>query len=110
MNRMADAIKITPTRTSNKNGLLGWFFDTKELDSVDVTDHLDLLLKELKSYCVDMKKIKEMGCSYLTYCFWSSVSGNGGPELKPRQMAELAAMDMELHFDLWFDPPEEESV
>ena len=108
MNRMANEIKISPTRTTNKDGLLGWFFDTRELDSVDVSDHLDLLLRELETCHVDMKKIKRMGCWYRIYCFWSSVSGNGGPALMPRQMAALAAMDMELHFDLWFDPPEEE--
>lgn len=108
MNRMADEIKISPTRTSNKNGLLGWFFDTEELDSVDVADHLDLLLRELEACGVDMKKIKAMGCWYRIFCFWSSVSGNGGPALGPKQMAALASWDMELHFDLWFDPPEEE--
>ncbi|WP_259461663.1 DUF4279 domain-containing protein [Paraburkholderia fungorum] len=101
-------IRISPTWTSNKNGVFGWFLNTRGIDSVDLGDHLDFLLSALRGQNVDMNEIKEMGCSYRVSCFWSSVSGNGGPELKPQQMSQLAAMDMELHFDLWFDPPKEE--
>jgi hypothetical protein len=108
LDAMANEIKISPTWTSDKGGILGWFLNTRDIDSVDVGDHLDFLLGALRGQNVDMNRIKEMGCSYRVSCFWSSVSGNGGPELKPRLMAELAAMDMELHFDLWFDPPEDE--
>ncbi|RFU46430.1 hypothetical protein D0B32_18700 [Paraburkholderia sp. DHOC27] len=107
MKRVTTEIKISPTRTSSRNGLLGWFLDTSELESVDVSNHLDLLLRKIRTGHIDMKKLREMGCWYRTYCLWTSVSGNGGPALKPKHMADLASLEMELHFDLWFDPPDD---
>ena len=107
-------VKAAPTLTQKKGDLrsiekqkhykkTGWWISSEGIvSSKDSRDHVEFILNKLvdagdgfevlhsRSYLIDM-------------CIrWDSRSGHGGPTLSPTQMSRLAALDIEVWFDIYF--------
>ncbi|WP_309385446.1 DUF4279 domain-containing protein [Cerasicoccus frondis] len=102
---------IQPTKVQRKGQfdtskkypkLNGWFLSTKEkCTSRDSRRHIDLLLLELEGQRKAIDAIRAQGGSCQISCFWASASGHGGPIIPTDQMRRLAALDLELWFDIY---------
>jgi hypothetical protein len=90
--------KIHPTYP-----LHGWFLCSEGvLDSKDSRRHLDWLLEILSAKAETIRSLQNEGCRMDVCCVWHSKSGNGGPTISPNQMGELARLNLELWFDVYF--------
>ena len=79
--------------------LSGWFLRSKDhVESYDSAKHLDWLLQQLQPHRETLKELHSQGWRMDIACFWDSHSGHGGPDLLQR----LAAMGIELWFDVYF--------
>jgi hypothetical protein len=84
--------------------LHGWFLCSKDsVDSKDSRRHVDWLLAILTPKGEILRSLQNEGCRMDVCCLWYSKSGHGGPTLSPYQMAELARLNLELWFDVYFD-------
>lgn len=82
----------------------GWFLSTEnEIQSVDCGRHIDWLLEKLSGKENVIHKLQQAGAKVDISCFWVSKSGHGGPMLKPNQMRELAHLNIEIWWDVYFD-------
>ncbi|WP_353327895.1 DUF4279 domain-containing protein [Chitiniphilus shinanonensis] len=103
-----EMIGLEPTRTSKKNDLYGWFISTQcSTNSKDINDHLKLLISIIDrgGRFFEIQRKKEYQCRIMA--FWESESGNGGPVLHPETMRTIADLNLELHFDIWLDLPDQ---
>ncbi len=83
--------------------LHGWFLTSQgAVDSCDLRKHLDWLLARVGSRADAIRALQEEGCRMDVSCFWASRSGHGGPSVLPAQMRELARLNLELWFDVYF--------
>lgn len=88
-----------PTRVATING---WFLSTRnQVDSRDSRRHIDWLLDRLTAKAEAIRSLQEQGCRTEMTCYWLSRDGHGGPTIPPSQMRRLAALDLELSFDIY---------
>lgn len=77
-----------------------WLYSTEsECSSLDLRDHLELLLSRLDHRIKDVQKLEgvELGVN----CVWWS-KGSGGPALASHQMKKLGELGLECSFDVSF--------
>jgi hypothetical protein len=72
------------------------------IQSRDFRRHLDWLLDQLEPQERTLVALQHDGWSMNVSVYWLSRLGHGGPELWPRQMASLAAMNLQIWFDVYF--------
>ena len=71
--------------------------------SLDVRRHLDWLLDKIEPSGHQIRKLQaredvRMGIK----CVWWSAAGHGGPALDPSHMRRMAALNLEISFDIYF--------
>lgn len=71
--------------------------------SLDVREHLDWLIDKLMTASGLIQLQTEHSVLMTVCCVWCSRSGHGGPTLWPRQMRELAKLNLELTFDCYLE-------
>lgn len=70
--------------------------------SKDIRHHLTWLLNQLIAKKLMLSKLqRQPGVSMTVNCNWCSV-GSGGPTLWPEQMSQLALLNLECTFDIYF--------
>lgn len=77
-----------------------WSYQTEGMcKSLDLRDHLELLLSHLDDRIKDVQKLEgvELGVN----CIWWS-KGSGGPVLASHQMKKLGELGLECSFDVSF--------
>jgi hypothetical protein len=80
-----------------------WFLRSEGVvDSRDVRRHLDWLLKQIADKRSAFTALRTAGVRIDVSCYWMSASGHGGPTLSPTQMSALAALDLDVGFDVYF--------
>ena len=83
--------------------LHGWFLTSQgAIDSRDVRKHLDWLLAQIVPQTDAFLSLQAEGCRMDVSCYWVSHSGHGGPSVRPGQMRDLARLNLELWFDVYF--------
>jgi len=99
--RRGDSVPRKPNKTFSKSG---WFLSTKGiLESKDSRDHLDWLLDRVRDKKPEFSELHERGYLIDLCVRWDSLRGDGGPTLSPKQMYELAELDIELWFDVYLE-------
>ena len=78
----------------------GWFLSSESfVDSKDLRAHLDWLLMMLQESVEGLRKLQNtIGVSIYVYCAWWSRCGECGPTLWPKQMRQLALLNLECSF------------
>ena len=91
---------------SRKNG---WFLESEgTVLSLDLRRHLDWLLEIVESCSEKILALQALpGFRTRVSCVWWSAHGHGGPTLWPVHMQRLAALNLELGFDIYFFGDEE---
>jgi hypothetical protein len=95
---------------TNKRGrtrtvkLHGWFLTSKgEVESRDARRHLDWLFARLAPVEEALHALQNTpGVRIDISCGWWSAHGHGGPAVSPKQAQQLAALRLELWFDVYF--------
>jgi hypothetical protein len=89
----------------------GWFLSSEgRVDSLDVRRHLDWLIAQLAPKVDILVEIQNIqGIKMAVVCAWYSRSGHGGPTIWPEQMEALARLNLELSFDVYFLPDEDDA-
>ena len=83
--------------------LSGWFLSSKaKVQSYDAAKHLDWLLQQLQPHQEILKALRSQGWRMDIACLWDSHSGHGGPTLSANLLQRLAALGVELWFDIYF--------
>lgn len=83
--------------------LSGWFLSSQDrLESYDTAKHLDWLLQQLQPRRQALDSLRSQGWRMDISCLWDSHSGHGGPTLSPDLLSRLAAVGIELWFDVYF--------
>jgi hypothetical protein len=83
--------------------LSGWFLCSEgQVQSYDSAKHLDWLLQQLRPRLEVLNRLRSEGWRMDIACLWDSHSGHGGPTLPPGLLRCLAAVDIELWFDIYF--------
>jgi len=78
------------------------------VQSLDIRRHLDWLLARLKPQARGLAEIQNIaGVRMTVNCPWYSRVGHGGPTLWPEQMLQLAELNLECSFDIYFLPDDE---
>jgi hypothetical protein len=81
----------------------GWFYcSERHVQSYDTAKHLDWLLRQLKPRQAEIDQLRAQGWRMDIACLWDSRSGHGGPALSPDLLRRLAALGIELWFDVYF--------
>lgn len=84
----------------------GWFLSTADVvNSKDCRRHIDWVVSKLASCGESLEKLRSMGAEIDLSCLWLS-SGQGGPVLSPSQMTELARLNIEIWWDVYFEQEE----
>lgn len=95
---------VVPAKLDKVLSRAGWFLSTKGvLDSKDSRHHLDWILDHLKGRQAALSKLHDRGYLIDLCVRWDSKTGDGGPTLSPKQMCELADLDIEIWFDVYLD-------
>ena len=77
-----------------------WSLDTESsVESMDLRDHLDLLLSRLNGKIEELQKLD--GLKMGIHCIWWS-KGSGGPSLTSHQMKRLGELGLECSFEISF--------
>jgi len=93
-----------PDRPDKRFSRSGWFLSSKgKLESKDSRDHLDWILDRVHAKRAEFMTLHERGYLIDLCVRWDSLRGDGGPTLSPKQMHELAELDIELWFDVYLD-------
>ena len=86
------------------SNISGWFLSTEDIClSKDFRSHVDWILDKLSNKINELKTLLERGYQIRFFCFWKSVSGNGGPMLDNEFIKRLSGFPIDLEFDIWFD-------
>lgn len=116
--RVTEALRLPPTRTRRKGerwktrrGLSsmparvdGWFLESRDaVASDDLCDHLGWLLERIEPHAAALDDLRRDGCSARISCYWHSAYGQGGPTLSPDVMRRMAALDLPIWLDLYYD-------
>ncbi len=87
----------------------GWFLSSKGIvESRDVRRHVDWILDRLESKDDALKGLQADGHRMDISCFWFSASGHGGPTLSPAIMKRLGELEIEIWFDIYGGPNDED--
>ena len=107
-------VKAAPTKTQKKGDLrsvakqrhykkTGWWISSEGIvSSKDSRDHIDFVLSKLTDADDGFRLLHSRGYLVDLCIRWDSLSGHGGPTLSPIQMSRLAALDIEVWFDIYF--------
>jgi len=82
----------------------GWFLSSETfVQSTDMNRHIDWLTEELKKCFQAFKQLQKTDGvkMYVTCIWWVNVDG-GGPILRPKQMRDLADLNLECAFDFQY--------
>jgi hypothetical protein len=80
----------------------GWFLQSRHhVDSKDARRHIDWLISKLQDRATELLELQSRGVEMDVSCLWLSV-GQGGPILEPRQMRELACLNLDLAWEVGF--------
>lgn len=89
----------------------GWFLSSEgQVASKDMRDHLDWLLDQLRPAAAGLSVLQAEEVRMEVWCRWDSASGHGGPTSEPEQMQQMATLNLQCGFDIYFAADEEESV
>ena len=115
--RFTEYIGVTPSKTQEfqirpegwKNLPGGWFLTSQsEIDSRDVRRHVDFVLDQIDANTDALGWIRKSGGMADVMCYWVSASGHGGPSLLPAQSSKLAALNLEIWFDVYFNAADDD--
>lgn len=82
----------------------GWFLSSEGIvASKDARRHLDWLLDQLVPRAGSLLQLRSRGASMDVSCFWASAHGHGGPTVSSSQSSKLAALGLDLWFDVYSD-------
>ena len=103
---------ISPTRVQEKGDRSktgvpftthGWFLCSRNFcSSRDIRRHLDWILEKITSKRNVIQLLCGDGTKADISCYWLSAHGHGGPTLSPIQMAQLATLNLDCWFDIYF--------
>jgi hypothetical protein len=80
-----------------------WCLTTKgQVESRDCRRHIDWLLDQIEGKAAELHSLQDEGARMSVSCYWVSRFGEGGPTVSPDQMRGLAALNVELWFDISF--------
>ena len=79
---------------------------TPAVESTDAARHIDWILDQIEPRALALAGIQARAAEVSLSCFWVSAHGHGGPSLLPGQMQRLAALNLPLWFDIYFDDDE----
>lgn len=83
--------------------LAGWFYRSEDaVESYDSQKHLNWLCDQLEPHDQQLRALRAEGWRMDIACFWDSHPGHGGPTLSPALLRRLAALEIELWFDVYF--------
>lgn len=98
--RRGEPVPSKPERRYSKSG---WFLKSDGLiQSKDSRRHLDWILNQIGSKKREMATLHERGYLIDACVYWDSMHGHGGPTISPSQMSVLAALEVEIWFDVYF--------
>ena len=114
LEEVTSLVKAEATKTQKKGDLqsaarqrhytkTGWWISSEGVvSSKDSRDHIDFILSKLADSDGGFRVLHSRG-HLIDLCIrWDSLSGHGGPTLSPIQMSRLAALDIEVWFDIYF--------
>jgi len=114
-NDVSSALGLTPSSTQRvgeqfeRRGIIrtyrlaGWFYGSKSaVESYDSQKHLHWLCDRLEPLDQQLRALRAAGWRMDIACFWDSSPGHGGPTLSPALLRRLAALEIELWFDVYF--------
>ena len=76
------------------------------MSSLDSRRHIDWLIERLLPASAELSALRREGVAMRISSYWVSRNGHGGPTLSPRQMSDLAALEVDCGWDVYFDRPE----
>ena len=100
------AFKRGDQRTETKRWPHGYWGITSENQvlSTDLALHIEWLIDRLEPVQSQLGRIMaEEGVKADIFCFWESRTGHGGPSFGPKLLKRIAALNLELGLDIYFD-------
>jgi hypothetical protein len=100
-------LQLEPSKTicegKDDAHLNGWFLSSKGLiDSRDLRRHLDWVLERIRGRESELRSLQSQPAVRMdVFCYWASEQGHGGPTLNPKQMRELADLNLTIGFDCY---------
>jgi len=89
-----------PSRGEHDLG--GWYLSTRnKVRSGDARRHIDWLLDRLEPRAAQLDELRRLHHDMWLSCYWASEAGHGGPRISPAQSHRLAALGLELEFDVY---------
>jgi hypothetical protein len=74
-----------------------------QVDSLNSERHIEFIIEPLERNRKTLEALRAVGWKVDIFVLWVSRSGHGGPKLSPRTMAQLASLEIEVGFDIYFD-------
>jgi hypothetical protein len=104
-------LSLEPTRTIPKNAKRikenGWFLTTEDrIESTVLMDHMKALFEDIRFNKDQIALLIAKGAHARIFCFWVSAMGNGGPVISAEMLRLYGELNLDLHFDLWFENSE----
>ena len=88
----------------------GWFLSSEQaVDSKDTRRHIDWIISKIRDKSVEVAELQAKGFDIDITCLWLS-TGQGGPILSPPQMKELARLNVDVWWDVYFSNRESEET
>jgi hypothetical protein len=108
---ITNILSLEPTRTIQKNAKRikknGWFLTTEDrIESTVLMDHLKALAEDIRFNKDQIALLITKGAQARIFCFWVSAMGNGGPIINAEMLRFYGELNLDLHFDLWFENSE----
>jgi len=109
-NELSTMLSLTPSDAHRKGDALksgraemgGWFLSSKDrITSKDVRRHIVWILDQLDAAKDELLRLQGQGYETNIFCYWASASGHGGPELDHQIAQRLAALRLDIGFDLY---------
>jgi hypothetical protein len=108
---ISEALGIEPSRIWNKGSAEtavprkqnGWFLTSRgEVESLDTKRHVDFLLARLAGREAYLAELAAQGLQVDIMCLWQSANkSEGGPNLLPAQMQQLASMSIAIAWNIY---------
>ena len=87
-----------------RNWPTAWFLESaKQIDSKDVRRHIDWLLDQFNGRSETLRQLRDEDATICLSCFWESATGHGGPMLDADILNRIAALNIGIAFDIYFD-------
>ena len=84
-----------------------WSWCSKEqLQSTENLDHVQAIIDLLDGKSAALEELRARKCEIDIFSFWVS-SGQGGPHLTAPVLKKLAALELEIGWDMYFEEYEE---